>query len=172
MLGLSELLKRIATAAEMLEETPLLQLVEKRLMRSGLMPDSWFQHLRDSSGDPPLENVKLYRCLLEQPLDEFWLLDPDRLPDQENWKGYMAEWGVLARTEEQASEIALKYQAQCYSLSPEVREVQELESTYTDIPGPVWQAGRFPTTDESESGLSDGPDDWSPMGDGEHFGGL
>ncbi|MFN5798740.1 MAG: tetratricopeptide repeat protein [Planctomyces sp.] len=172
VLGLSELLKRIATAAEMLEETPLLQWVETRLMRSGLMPDSWFQHLRDSSGDPPLENVKLYRCLLEQPLDELWLLDPDRLPDQENWKGYMAEWGVLAQTEEQASEIALKYQAQCYSLSPEVREVQELESTYTDIPGPVWQAGRFPTTDESESGLSDGPDDWSPMGDGEHFGGL
>ena len=172
VLGLSELLKRIATAAELVEEQQLLALVEKRLLRSGLMPDSWFQHLRESSGDSAIENVKLYRCLLEQPLDEFWLLDPDRLPEQEHWKGYMAEWGVLAQSEEQAGEIALKYQSQCYSLLPEVREVQELESTYTDIPGPVWQAGRFPTTDEGESGLSDGADDWSPSGDGEDFRGL
>lgn len=169
VLGLSELLKRIAMAVEMLEDKPLMALVEKRLLRSGLMPDSWFQHLRDTSGDPPLENVKLFRCLLEQPLDEFWLLDPDRLPDQEHWKGYHAEWGVLATTEEQASEIALKYQSQCYPLLPEVREVQELESTYTDIPGPVWQAGRFSAMDESDTRSSDGTDDWSPSGDEEDF---
>jgi hypothetical protein len=169
VLGLSELLKRIAKAAELLDDQRLLALVERRLMRSGLMPDSWFQHFRESGGEAMQENVKLYRCLLEQPLDEGWLLDPDRLPEQESWKGYMAEWGVLALSEEHAGEIALSFQAQCYSCQPEVREVQEVESAFTDIPGPVWQAGRFPVTEDGESGLGEGMDDWTVPGDGEDF---
>jgi len=169
VLGLSELLKRIAKAAELLDDQRLLALVERRLMRSGLMPDSWFQHFRESGGEAMQENVKLYRCLLEQPLDEGWLLDPDRLPEQESWKGYMAEWGVLALSEEHAGEIALSFQTQCYSCQPEVREVQEVESAFTDIPGPVWQAGRFPVTEDGESGLGEGMDDWTVPGDGEDF---
>lgn len=172
VLGLSELLKRVATAAELLEEKRLLELVERRLLRSGLMPDTWFQHVRETGAETMQEDVKLYRCLLEQPLDESWLLDPDRLPDQEGWKGYMAEWGVLALSEEHAGEIALKFQSQCYSCPPEVREVQELESTYTDIPGPVWQAGRFPVTEDGDSGMVEGPDEWTPPGDAEDFGSL
>lgn len=117
VLGLSELLKRIAKAAELLDDQRLLALVEKRLMRSGLMPDSWFQHFRESGGEAMQENVKLYRCLLEQPLDEGWLLDPDRLPEQESWKGYMAEWGVLALSEEHAGEIALSFQCSVIRVS-------------------------------------------------------
>lgn len=165
VLGLSELLKLVARAAEQMQADDLLLVVERRLMRSGLMPDTWFQNARETSGESPVEDVKLFRCLLRQALDDLWLVDPDRLVEQEEWKGYLAEWGVLARTEEEATEIALRYQSQCYHLAAEIEAVQELESTYTDVPGPVWQAARFPTEDGDEFGGDGGARDWTPADD-------
>ena len=70
---------------------------------------------------------------------------------------YITEWGVLAESEDAAREVALHLQARCYQLPAIVPEVMESEESYTDIPGAVWQAGRFelPNDDDSEDDLSD-----------------
>lgn len=147
--GIAELLQRLCVVAEeVLNDKELEASVETRLLRSGLMPDSWFQWKRESSDQKPIENVRLYRCLVHQPLDETWNQDPDRLSDQENWEAYITEWGVLAESEEAARKTALEFQSMCYQLPAHAPEIMESEESYTDIPGAVWQAGRFELTDE------------------------
>lgn len=159
--GLMELLQRLAVVAEdVLQDETLVAEIERRLLRAGLMPESWFQHARETAGAEPIEGVRLFRCLVYQPLDETWQSDPDRQFDQAEWTAYLTEWGVLATSEEEATEIALKYQAMCADLPPEVREILASDDTYTDVIGPVWQAARFSADDED--GLSDLGDDETP----------
>ncbi len=142
--GLTELIQRLAVVAEdVLGDEQTVERLERRMLRSGLMPDSWFQFQRENQGMEARENIQLYRCLLYQPLDESWFEDPDRLCEQEAWKSYLTEWGVLAGTEEEAAEIALRYQGMCADLPAEIREVMVADGSYTEIPGPVWQSGRF-----------------------------
>lgn len=156
--GIAELLQRLCVVAEeILMDEALVARVESRLLRSGLMPDSWFQWQRESTNQKPIENVRLYRCLVHQPLDETWNEDPDRLSGQEDWTTYITEWGVLAESEDAAREVVIHFQAMCYRIPALVPEVLESEETYTDIPGAVWQSGRFELTDENvnEEDLSD-----------------
>ena len=156
--GIAELLQRLCVVAEeVLKDDALASRVESRLLRSGLMPDSWFQWQRESTEQKPMENVRLYRCLVHQPLDETWNEDPDRLSGQENWTTYITEWGVLAESEDIAREVAIRFQAMCYKIPALVPEVLESEETYTDVPGAVWQSGRFELTDENvdDEDLSD-----------------
>lgn len=150
--GVMELMQRLAIVAdEVLKDQPLVAQIEARLLRSGLMPEVWFQWQRESGDAKPLENVRLYRCLVHQPLDESWDTDPDRLNDQEGWTSYVTEWAILAQTEDEARETALRYQAMCCSLSATVQEVLESEETYTDAIGPVWQGARYPVGDDEEA---------------------
>ena len=102
-----------------------------------------------------MENVRLYRCLVHQPLDDTWNEDPDRLSGQENWTTYITEWGVLAESEDTAREVAIRFQALCYQLPAIVPEIMESEESYTDIPGAVWQAGRYEFTNEDDGDLND-----------------
>ena len=154
--GIAELLQRLSVVAdEVLKDEVLVAKLETRLLRSGLMPDAWFQFQRESTEQKPVENVRLYRCLMHQPLDDTWQQDPDRLSDQADWTTYITEWGVLAESEDDARETALRYQAKCYHLPAMVPEILESEESYTDIPGAVWQAGRFELTDEDPDGEDD-----------------
>lgn len=160
--GIAELLQRLCVVAEeVLEDEALVARVEIRLLRSGLMPDSWFQWQRESIELKTRENVRLYRCLVHQPLDETWNEDPERLSGQENWTTYITEWGVLAESEDAAREIAIHSQAMCYQLPALVPEILESEDTYVDVPGAVWQSGRFELTDEyPDDDLSDAESDF------------
>ena len=150
--GVMELMQRFAVVAdEVMKDQPLVARIEARLLRSGLMPEVWFQWQRESGDAKPLENIRLYRCLVHQPLDESWDDDPDRLSDQQGWTQYVTEWAILAQTEDEARETALRYQAMCYSLEATVQEVLESEETYTDSTGPVWQGARYPVGDDDEA---------------------
>lgn len=154
--GIAELLQRLCVVAEeVLKDVAMVARLESRLLRSGLMPDSWFQWQRESSDRKPVENVRLYRCLVHQPLDETWNEDPDRLSGQENWTTYITEWGVLAESEDTAREVAIYFQALCYQLPAIVPEIMESEESYTDIPGAVWQAGRYEFTNEDDGDVND-----------------
>lgn len=147
--GLMELMQRLAVVAdEILKDQPLVAKIESRLLRSGLMPESWFQWQRESDDAKPVENVRLYRLLVHQPLDDTWAANPDRLYDQQNWDSYITEWGVLAESEDQARELALQYQAMCCEIPAAVQEVLESDESYTDIPGPVWQGARYSLSDD------------------------
>jgi len=156
--GLMELMQRLAVVAdEILKDQGMVARIERRLLRSGLMPESWFQWQRESDDARPVENVRLFRCLIHQPLDENWNADPDRLCDQQDWDSYITEWGVLAQSEDQAKETALKFQAMCCDLPGTVQEILESDETYTDVPGPVWQGARYSLTDTGDD--EDGDDD-------------
>ena len=159
--GLMELMQRLAVVAdEVMKDQALVARIEARLLRSGLMPEVWFQWQRESGDARPVENVRLYRCLVHQPLDETWDTDPDRLSDQQGWTQYVTEWAILAQSEDEARETALKYQAMCCSLEATVQEVLESEESYTDATGPVWQGARYPVGDDDDLGeFSDDQDD-------------
>lgn len=147
--GVMELLQRLAVVAdEVLKDPQLVARLEARLIRSGLMPESWFQWQRESEGAKPTENIHLYRCLVHQPLDDTWNADPDRLSDQQDWTAYITEWGALAESEEAAKEIALEYQSRCYHLPATVQQILASEEAYTDVTGPVWQGARYSVDDE------------------------
>lgn len=166
--GLMELMQRLAVVAdEVLEDQALVARIERRLLRSGLMPETWFQWQRESEDARPLDNVRLFRCLVHQPLDDTWNADPDRLCDQQDWDSYITEWGVLAQTEDEARETALKFQAMCWDLPATVQEVLESEESYTDVPGPVWQGARYSLTDDGED--DDGEDDDDDDDDDEYL---
>ncbi len=157
--GLTDLLQRLGSVLE--DEYPdseLLKYVERRLLRAGLMPDTWFHYQRENSKEPPQDDLHLYRCLIYQPLDENWLLDPDRLTEQEDWIGYYTEWGVLAESEDDALETALRYQSLCHDIPAEVREVIDTGDSYREVPGVVWQSSRY-MAGVDDDGLSDGSDD-------------
>jgi tetratricopeptide (TPR) repeat protein len=151
--GLMELMQRLAVVAdEVMKDQALVARIEARLLRSGLMPEVWFQWQRESGDAKPVENVRLYRCLIHQPLDETWDMDPDRLSDQQGWTQYVTEWAILAQSEDEARETALQYQAMCCSLEATVQEVLESEESYTDATGPVWQGARYPVGDDDDLG--------------------
>jgi len=157
-MGIAELVQRLsAVADDVLKDASLVNQLETRLLRSGLMPDSWFQTQRESIEQKPIDNIRLYRCLIHQPLDNTWQTDLDRLNDQEDWTTYVTEWGVLAESEDAAREMALQWQAKCYHIEAIVPEILESEESYTDVPGAVWQAGRFelPDEDPDDDELSD-----------------
>lgn len=157
--GLMELMQRLAVVAdEILNDQAMVVRIESRLLRSGLMPESWFQWQRESKDLKPVENVRLYRCLIHQPLDETWNDNPDRLSDQQDWDSYITEWGVLAQSEDEAKETALKFQSMCSELEATVQEILEGDEAYTDVPGPVWQGARYSL---SEDELDDDDDEFS-----------
>jgi tetratricopeptide (TPR) repeat protein len=151
--GVMELLQRLAEVAEeVLKDPELVIQLEARLLRSGLMPETWFQWQRESNDAKSVEDIRLYRCLVHQPLDEAWNKDPDRLSDQEDWTAYITEWGVLAESEEEAKEIALHFQSRCYHLPATVQEIMASDDSYSDVTGPVWQGPRYSVDDDEELG--------------------
>ena len=157
--GITELLQRLAMAAEeILRDANLAARTESRLLRSGLMPESWFQWKRESPDAKPVENIRLYRCLIQQQLDDTWQADPDRLHDQQDWDLYITEWGVLAESEEAATEIILGWQSRIHSLPASIQEILTSEESYTDIPGAVWQGARFSASDEVDDEDDDDDD--------------
>jgi tetratricopeptide (TPR) repeat protein len=157
--GLVELLLRLLIVAdEVMNDRALVNRIEDRLLRSGLMPDPWFQELRDAPEARQIDNVRLFRCLVLQPVDATWEDDPDRLFDQSGWTSYLTEWGVLAESEEAAREAVLLWQSRCYYFPAEIQEVAEGEESYTDVPGIVWQGSRYGVDDNAEANLDDDMD--------------
>lgn len=96
----------------------------------------------------PSADVTLFRVLISQPLDENWNTFSGRLMGQEDWDSYLAEWGVLAKDQDQAVEIALMWQSRCYPMEPRLDVVAPSEDEFADSPGIVWQGSRFPPPDD------------------------
>ncbi len=164
--GIASLLERLlSVATEVLQDADLQQQLENRMLRSGLMPEWWFQNLRSEGQET--DGVHLYRCVVIQSLDESWATDPERLENEASWTSYGVEWGVLAVSEEEAAELAMQWQARMHSLPAELQEIMPGPESYRDIPGIVWQSSRFPIPDDGmlmdENGLDD--DDEDLLGD-------
>lgn len=122
-------------------DSSILEELESKMLSAGAMPDAYFDELR-STVDPQ-DNIKFFRVLVNQKLDEDWPNHEGCLLGQEEWQNYFCEWGVLATSENDARERVLEIQARCYSGYAEVAEVIEDDQLFVDTPGVVWQGGRY-----------------------------
>jgi hypothetical protein len=123
---------------------------EQRLLQATLMPDEYFDELRDRI--PEQEDINFYICRIVQPVGDGWSDFPGRLPEEEGWKAYQALWGVLAPDEETAREMALEWQSHCHDLPAEcsLDDIDMQSEGYTDRPGIVWQGARAHISDDSD----------------------
>ncbi|MCA9062072.1 MAG: tetratricopeptide repeat protein [Planctomycetaceae bacterium] len=151
--GIRTLLGRIYSACQ--ETNPELsdaaEQIWLRLLRSGLIDN----HLIDRrTGDAC--SVRLFHCLVEQPVDDRWKTDPDRLFFQEEWPLYLAVWGVLAADADEAGRIALEWQRRCAPLEPVLIDVADAEQEFEDAPGVVFLGERFPPENNADEESEDG----------------
>ncbi len=157
--GVSSALERLWRAAKLMGNKGLKSKMERRLLCSGFAPEEYFVEQRASQKP---KDINLYHVTVLQPLDEDWENSLDRLPDQEDWSGYIAHWGVLAENEEQAEELALAEQAKCYPLEPEVLEVESAEEPLHDRIGVVFQGVRMSADDmDDDDEVDDEEDDYT-----------
>jgi hypothetical protein len=139
--GLEKVLATLWKASELLaDDDPLRAQVIDRLVASHLAPDGLFESHR-AKGET-VEDLNLYRCLIEQPLDERWLSWHGRMAGEEELTSYRALWGVLAASSEEAAELVLEWQARCFPLDAQVIEVELVDTGYTEQIGVVWQRFR------------------------------
>ena len=139
MKGISDSLTRCRSAAADMQQSPIVEALDKLMLLSGLAPEEMFE----SSRQQDEKEVTLFRCLVQQPLDDAWPTSAGCLLGQETWDHYLAEWGVLAADEEEAEAIAIQWQAKCYGLQPETAQTLASDQTFLDSPGVVWQGIRF-----------------------------
>ncbi len=144
--GFLRLFEKLIEAAQALPaDDPLRLTVESLALQAGLMPDAYFEPIRKSV--PATEGINFYIVEVRQPLDDRWNAYPGRLPDQIDWPGYVALWGMLAPDEDSAKQFALAAQAQCFPLPGEVVNVTLHNEGYSDSPGITWQGRRDEITD-------------------------
>jgi tetratricopeptide (TPR) repeat protein len=144
---------------EYLASADVCDALEERLLGAGLMPDDYFEDLRQQNTKK--RGLNFFRCMVQQPLDDRWRMSAYCLEDQVDWPFYLADWGVLAADEDEALGRVLKFQSRCYHLPAEVLGVQASEDDYEDRPGVVWQGFRIPGSfdDMDEDDMDEDVDD-------------
>ncbi len=123
----------------------LIRLLGDRLLATGLAPNSFFQP--DRKSHPQVENLTLYVCIIDQPLDARWAESPGCLNGEGDWTCYRTAWGLLAADEATAATMVLAWQARCAPLPATVRTVEVRNEGFTDHPGIIWQGIRGQGTD-------------------------
>ena len=156
--GISSALERLWRASKLLGNDQLRSKMELRLLGAGFAPEDFFVELR--AAEKP-KDLNLYHVTILQPLDEEWEDSLDRLPDQDDWTGYIAHWGVLAENEDQAEEMALEMQSKCSSIEPEVLEIEMSEETLHDRKGVVFQGLRMSADDMEDEDDDEDVEDFS-----------
>lgn len=142
--GLQRLFRRLWASSGLLKsDDPLRRALEDCLVATGLAANDFFDALRvPVDAHMPAVEVRFFRLIVRQPLDEAWRTSQACLAGDEDWIAYQVAWGVLATDEADARERVLEWQQRCYPLAAEVREVESAEETYQDFPGIVWQGQR------------------------------
>ncbi len=161
--GIASLLTRAASSArELMNDEELAERIEARLLESYLAPEEFFDALRANKSTA---EVIFYQVLVRQPLDENWLSFAGRLPIEEESDSYLGSWGVLAADEEEAQEVALRWQSRCYPLEAEVVEVSTMDDAFVDVPGVVWQGQRIFPGDGDISEFDEDDEDFDGLDD-------
>lgn len=146
--GIARLMERLWKSSPLSADDPLQRDLEDRLLGCGIAPSELLEQIRKRS--PKAEPVKLFQCILHQPLDGTWSTSHQCTPGEESWTSYDTAWNVLARDSDHASELALQIQSRCWPQPAEVTDVLESDNEYEEFPGVVWQGGRASgTTDET-----------------------
>lgn len=140
--GVRNLLTSLWTATSELlpADDPLRRRLEDRVVAASLAPDELFDAVRQQG--EASDGVGFYECLVRQPLDERWPQWPGCLAHEVEWPAYIAGWGVLARSEEEAAELVQAWQRRAFPLPAEVQQIQLQSEGYRERVGVVWQGVR------------------------------
>ena len=143
-ISLAGLVRLAEELCEVVQDWPdddaLKQRLIRRLLRTGLLPDAYFDRLR--ARNPESNDIRFFRVRLRQRLDASWPASEGCLSGQESWNDYLIDWGVLAETEGEAVDRVLEWQCRCESVRPEVEEAEGSDEYFRDRPGVVWQGYR------------------------------
>ncbi|MFN7732283.1 MAG: tetratricopeptide repeat protein [Pirellula sp.] len=112
------------------------------LLCGSLAPVDWFESLRHAEFDEPGEGVNFYEVVVRQPLDRNWDRFPGCHTHHRGWTEYLASWGVLATTAEDAERRVLAMQGRCYPRPAAIESIKLLSEDFEDRPGVVWQGLR------------------------------
>jgi tetratricopeptide (TPR) repeat protein len=139
--GVSGAFERLIAAAKLCpDEKEVQHAVEERMLQAGIATESYFEQIR--SNEKPCD-LYLYQCYIQQPLDGGWADSAGCLPEQQEWDGYVAQWGILAKTPEDAADLALTWQRRCYPLEAVILEIESSDEPLHDRPGIAFQGPRF-----------------------------
>lgn len=128
------------TIQEWTESDPLRRRTVLRLLKAGLISDDYLQTIREKRTESG--GVKFFRVQVRQPLDESWPHSEGCLSGQQDWDEYLIDWGVLAKTEEDAVRYVMELQNECESAAAEVVQIDAGEENFRERPGVVWQGYR------------------------------
>jgi tetratricopeptide (TPR) repeat protein len=120
---------------------PLRERFETLVLCAGFAPDDLFHRLRKTS-QAEAQDVNYYECNVVQPLDDRWPTWLGCRHGEESWLQYEMQWGVLARSPDEAQSTVLQWQSKCFPLPADQIEVELREEHYRDCPGIVWQGER------------------------------
>ena len=161
--GIASLFMRAAASCRvMLDNESLATQFDNRMLESYLAPEEYFDAMREGT---PSNDVTFYQVLIRQPLDENWMSFAGRLPIEEESGSYLGSWGVLAADEDEAQEIALRWQSRCYPLEAEIVEVSTMDESFMDVPGVVWQGQRIMPSDGDLDDLDEDDEDFDGLDD-------
>lgn len=138
--GIARLMERLWKSSPLDADDPQQRALEDRLLGCGIAPSELLTQIRKRSTQ--IEKVRLFQCILHQPLDESWSTSHQCTSGEEGWTSYDTAWNVLARDADHAQELALQIQSRCWPAPAEVIDVLETEDEYEETPGVVWQGGR------------------------------
>ncbi|WP_145201949.1 tetratricopeptide repeat protein [Thalassoglobus polymorphus] len=131
--------------------------LEHQLLVAGFLPDTYFDGLREQIEET--KTVNFFNVQIRQPLNEAWKDSRGCLYGQDEWTEYQREWGVLAESEEAATNFVLAFQSRCEELPAEIVDVHTDEVDYIDRPGVVWQGMHWTTDDLAGNESDDESDD-------------
>jgi len=144
--GVSGAYERLIAAAKICPDQRATQVrVEERMLKAGIATEGFFEQIR--ANEKPCD-LYLYQCYLSQPLDDSWEDSEGCLPDQVEWGSYVAQWGVLARNQGEAADLALEWQNKCFPLEAVVMEIESNDEQLHDRPGVAFQGPRFSDLDD------------------------
>lgn len=112
------------------------------LLRGCFAPVEWFESLRHAEFDDSIDGVNFYEVVVRQSLDRNWDRFSGCHAHHRGWTEYLASWGVLATTSEDAERRVLAMQSRCYPRPATIESIKLLSEDFQDRPGVVWQGLR------------------------------
>jgi tetratricopeptide (TPR) repeat protein len=136
--GITSCHERLWQAALALPEKDGTRLaVVERLLASGLTPEGMWEWYRGQGTEA--KDLTHYLVDLRQPLGPEWPALPTCPPGWGEWQAYVIRYGVLAASEDEARDVALKWQARSSLHPAEVLAVEVEGGPYKDCPGVTWR---------------------------------
>lgn len=136
--GVSAAVSRLYAASQLLQDEGLLPQLIERYSPAGFLPEEYFETL--ASEDREAEEVQFFMVVVQQELDASWKESPNAFPFQLDWCEACQNYGVIATSSDQASELVLSYHQRLWPTKARVIAINDTDHVYHDSPRIVWQS--------------------------------